>query len=76
MSKNLARFPKPLKILLKVTPEREGKLLADWGGDHYRAFERLKTTLVHALALAKPYSVQPFIVDADASGDTVGAVLS
>ena len=48
----------------------------DWGDAHHHAFTELKNALTNAPVLAKPDCSRAFIVDADASNDAVGPVLS
>ncbi|KAK2889745.1 hypothetical protein Q8A73_018045 [Channa argus] len=48
----------------------------EWSEACSRAFQRLKVDLSEALVLAYPDPQQPFIVDTDASGVGIGAVLS
>ena len=47
-----------------------------WGEEQQEAFETLKRSLVEALVLSSPRDVGEYVVDADASGEALGAVLS
>ena len=47
-----------------------------WTSDSQKAFDTLKTSLTSAPILAYPEPEGKFILDTDASGDSVGAVLS
>jgi len=53
----------------KLTPQ-------DWSPTCDRAFEDLKSALLHCVVLAHPDFDQPFILSTDASLDGIGAVLS
>ncbi|MCV6574127.1 MAG: RNase H-like domain-containing protein, partial [Cohaesibacter sp.] len=74
--KNFGQIAKPLTELLKSTPERRRAELVGWGDAHHQAFTELKNAFINAPILAKPDCSRAFIVDADASNDAVGAVLS
>ena len=47
-----------------------------WSVDRQNAFERLKHCLITTPVLAHPDFTKPFILDTDASGTAIGAVLS
>ncbi|GKE07481.1 ty3-gypsy retrotransposon protein [Tanacetum coccineum] len=66
--KNYAIISKPLTTLLK-------KHSFTWNLDAQLAFESLKTAMGQALVLALPDFNKPFIVETDASGLGIGAVL-
>lgn len=46
-----------------------------WTPDHQAAFDALKVALTSALVLALPNFNQPFVIETDASGVGIGAVL-
>lgn len=46
-----------------------------WKEEQIAAFLKLKEVMTKALVLALPYHSQPFILEADASGYDIGAVL-
>ena len=71
----------------KQTPVRKGRkpknrlsvtkvANTDWTPACQKAFETLKSGLLHSVTLAHPFFDQPFILAVDASFDGVGAVLS
>ena len=66
--KNYARVAAPLTILLK-------KDEFSWTPKATKAFERLKEAMCLALVLATPDFTKTFIVECDASGNGIGAVL-
>nr|GEU89435.1 hypothetical protein [Tanacetum cinerariifolium] len=66
--KNYASISKPLTLLLK-------KKSFAWNFSAQASFEALKVSLSQALVLALPNFNKPFIVETDASGMGIGAVL-
>lgn len=67
--KSYATIVGPLTNLLKKDAFR-------WDENTHRAFEQLKTAITSALVLVLPNFSQEFILETDASGTGVGAVLS
>jgi transposase InsO family protein len=67
--RNFGIIAKPLTDLL-----RKGTLFI-WTLDHQQAFEVLKTALTSAPVLALPNFQIPFVIETDASGVGIGAVL-
>lgn len=47
----------------------------DWTKDQDKAFKNLKDKLAHTVPLVHPIPFHPFVLDTDASGTNVGAVL-
>ena len=68
--RDFASIAKPLHRLTEKTADFR------WSQECQAAFERLRRCLVSAPILAFPDFSRPFIVDTDASGDGIGAVLS
>jgi hypothetical protein len=69
----IANFSEIARPLHKLT---EKEKIFSWSVDCQNAFERLKHCLTTAPVLAHPDFTKPFILDADASGTAIGAVLS
>lgn len=67
--KNFALISQPLTHLLK-------KGAFEWNENSTKSFEELKTAMTQAPVLALPNFSEPFVVEVDASGLGVGAVLS
>lgn len=67
---DFAAIAKPLHKMC----EKDRKLI--WSDECQRSFDTLKQTLVSGPILAYPLPDLPFILDTDASGKAVGAVLS
>lgn len=68
--KGFAEIARPISALVK----KEAKFV--WTSQCQEAFEKLKYNLTHAPVLAYPRVEGQFILDTDASRDSVGAVLS
>jgi hypothetical protein len=70
------RFVKHFGIIAKPLIEllKKGSLFI-WTSEHQLAFDTLKTALTSAPVLALPKFQQPFIIETDASGVGIGAVL-
>ena len=66
--KNFGRIAAPLTTLLK-------KYVFSWTPEGTKAFEHLKEAMFLALVLATPDFTKTFIVECDASGNGIGAVL-
>ena len=69
----IAKFSEFARPLHKLT--EKGKIFS-WSVDCQNAFERLKHCLTTAPVLAHPDFTKSFILDTDASGTAIGAVLS
>ena len=67
--KDYGKIAQPLTSLCKATGPFK------WIGEADIAFQRLKLTMVEALVLALPDFAQNFIVETDASGIGIKAVL-
>ena len=67
---NFAEIAKPLHKLTQ-----KGKAFV-WSDDCQQAFDKLKNKLITAPVLAHPDFTQSFILDTDASAQSIGAVLS
>ncbi|GMH42995.1 hypothetical protein BSKO_10917 [Bryopsis sp. KO-2023] len=68
-----AKLVRPLQYLLKTV---EGKNTLVWDLQALAAFEAVKKAVTTAPILQPPRADLPYIVDSDASCDSVGAVLS
>ena len=71
--KFILNFSSIAKPLTRLT-EKDVKFV--WSSDCDQAFEKLKTCLVNTPVLVYPDLTKPFILDTDASGVGIGAVLS
>ena len=71
--KFILNFSSIVKPLTRLT-EKDVKFV--WSSDCDQAFEKLKTCLVNTPVLVYPDLTKPFILDTDASGVCIGAVLS
>jgi len=67
--RNFAMLAAPLTDLLK-------KDAFHWSTKSKQAFDSLKTTLTHTPVLALPNFAKPFVLETDASGTGIGAILS
>lgn len=72
----LPRFVRHFGILCKPLTDllRKGTIFI-WNQDHQAAFEALKSALTSAPVLALPNFNQPFVIETDANGVGIGAVL-
>jgi hypothetical protein len=70
--KGYAEIARPLTDLTRIA---DGQWWS-WGSDEQKAFDALKQAMVSAPVLAHPDPYQPWIVQTDASGFAIGAVLS
>jgi hypothetical protein len=70
--KGFSEIARPLTDLTKIA---DGSWFS-WGQPEQQAFDTLKKALVSAPVLAHPDSRQPWMVQSDASGFAIGAVLS
>ena len=68
-----AKIASPMYDLLQGSP-RKGSAI-EWTPNCQRAFDELKTQLTHTPLLAHPELNSIFVIDTDASGDCIGAVL-
>ena len=68
--KDYARLASPLTMLL-----REGQCF-QWGSEQQQAFAKLKQCLITSPILDHPDWERPFILQTDASGSALGAVLA
>ena len=66
-------FAEILRLLTRLTEKNQPFV---WGQDAERAFQKLKIMLVQLPILSFPKEEGTFILDTDASGVTIGAVLS
>jgi hypothetical protein len=78
---NYAQIVAPLEKLLqknwnKNTNNKKKRENFIWQDHHDEAFEKLKWALTHAPVLTFPTRDDPYVLDTDASHDTIGAVLS
>ena len=69
------RFVKDYGKLARPLTERLRKNNFSWGWEEEQAFQQLKAKMVTIPVLALPDFGKPFIVEADASGKGIGAVL-
>jgi len=67
--RNFAMLAAPLTDLLK-------KDAFHWSTKSQQTFDSLKTTLTHAPVLALPNFAKPFVLETNASGTGIGAILS
>jgi predicted aspartyl protease len=70
--KGFSEIARPLTDLTKIADKR----WFSWGQPEQHAFDTLKQAMVSAPVLAHPDPRQPWIVQSDASGFAIGAVLS
>ena len=71
--RHIENFAEIVKHLHKLTQKDK---TFSWSDSCQQAFETLKHKLVSAPILAHPDFMQPFILDTDVSGTSIGAVLS
>ena len=69
----IKRFTEVERLLHKLTQKNQSFV---WSKDCAKAFETLKSHLTLTLILAYPDSSVKFILDTDASNESIGAVLS
>ena len=65
-------FSHTAKLLNKLKGKKEWK----WGEEHQKAFKKLKKKIMSQLVLLLPRREEKFRVETDASGHTIGEVLS
>lgn len=63
----------PLYKLTEGSPKPGSKI--EWSKDEQKSFEELKAALSQTVPLQHPVPFRPFVLDTDASGTNVGAVL-
>jgi len=68
LAKNYGRIEAPLTTIVK-------KYASSWTPEATKAFEHLKEALCQALLLAMPNFTKTFIMECDASGNGIGAIL-
>jgi hypothetical protein len=76
MNYHIDYIPKYAKIALLLHEIAKPKAPFDWQKKHQLAFYAMKTALIDAVILNYPNSVDTFILDTDASDNTIGAELS
>lgn len=69
-------IPNYAKIALPLHEIVKPKAHFDWQEKHQLAFYAMKTALIDAVILNYPNSIDTFILDTDASNNTIGAELS
>lgn len=70
--KNFAELSHSLYQLIKIS----GKSKFEWSETHEKAFDEIKKHILQALTLAHPNSQDTFVLDTDASDNSIGAELS
>jgi hypothetical protein len=71
--KKFLKIVTPLYKLTKKAPKKGANI--SWGEDQAIAFKNLKYHLVRTVILHHPKPFNPFVLDTDASGKNIGAVL-
>ncbi|CAO2151592.1 unnamed protein product [Urochloa humidicola] len=70
------KFVRNFGVISKVLTELLKKnVMFVWTSEHTKSFEALKHALTHAPVLALPDFSQPFVIETDASGSSIGVVL-
>ena len=75
---NFSKVAKPLNKLLQIlegTPSQKNKFKVHWGPEQQEAFETLQRLCTESPVLAYADFKAPFILQTDASGEGLGAVL-
>lgn len=71
--KSFSSIASPIYKLTEGSPKPGTKI--SWNSDQQKAFDNLKQTLTTTVALSHPVPFAPFVLDTDASGTNIGAVL-
>jgi hypothetical protein len=71
--KNFSKIATPLYKLTEGAPKKGAEIL--WGEDQAIAFKNLKYHLARTVILHHPKPFNPFVLDTNASGKNIGAVL-
>jgi hypothetical protein len=71
--KNFSKIATPLYKLTEGSPKKGATI--SWGKEQDAAFKELKHHLTQTVLLQHPKPFSPFVLDTDASGQNIGAVL-